>query len=644
MKVENLEILNASSLDETFRDEVVLDKQTSISVKQVKLPSKEKKWLKFFKGDVSKAKVPELTLYEQLVTSNQGNLDLNALRYFENEITYKELINNIDNTAKMLVSLGVKKGDVVVICMPNQPETVYTFYALSKIGAIPSLIEPRTPAERIKNYVNDAKAKYMVTIDLCVDNISKMVDDSTLEKVVSVSSSNSFKNGFVKSFYELVHKPMKTHGKFLNWNECMENSKDELDVKTNKYEKGAVASIVYTGGTTGIPKGAQLSNESYNGQNEQLKYTDILPEKGDVFLGTVPIFSAYGSSSGMHNALSFGTEIVLIPKYTTAEFVKLIYKYRPTHIMGVPRQFEELASFLTRIDNSLLPQFIKDRYRVDFIKHLISGGDKYATENEKRNNAIIAKYGGPKIKKGIGMSEFGGGFVTTISDEANRIGSQGIPHALNNVKVIDSETIEEMTYGEVGEVYVTSPTMMLGYLNREDENEKFFEKDDDGIIWARTGDMGHFDNDGLFYFDGRVKYAIMRPDGHTVQLLPIESAIEKCKDVKECAVVGVQESKFRAGERPMAFVVIDENSTKTEDEIRKELGELCLKYLPEREGPKWFMFVDELPYTLLQKVDREKLKQIGSELLEKGLVTLNYSDKDSHVIERIKSKVLKINK
>lgn len=620
-----------------------LKRDESQQFKEMRLPSKEKIWMKYFPKEARDAEVSELTLYEQLKKSNEGRLDSVALSYFGVVITFDELIKNIDKTAKALKSQGIKKGDMVGICMPNQPETVYAFYALSKIGAIPNLIEPRTPAERIKKYMNDAGARYMITIDDCVENISKMVDGSILEKIIVTSPANSFKKGPKKSIYQKLNRPTKTNGRYFNWNDIHEKADELPDFEPNHYEKGVTASIVYTGGTTAIPKGAQLSNDSYNGQNMQLEFTELYPQKGDKFLGVVPIFSAYGSSSGMHNALCSNVEVILIPKFKTSQIISLIYKHKPTHVMGVPRWFEKLELFLERIDR--LPNIfsgIKKKYRLDFVKHFISGGDKFLPEAEERANKFIEKFGGPKIKKGIGMSEFGGGVITTVSNEANKIGSAGIAHVGNNIKVVDGTTKEELTYNETGELYVTGPTMMTGYLNRPDENEKFFDIDLDGEVWARTGDVGYIDDDGLFYFIDRVKYVIMRPDGHTVPLTPIENTISKCDSVEACAAVGVPEVIGKSGERPMAFVVLKDDVKKSIQEIQKELQELCAVYLPEREGPKWFRFVDELPYTLLEKVDREKLKKDGIKAVEIGYVSINYDDKDGKKLEKAKQKVLSL--
>lgn len=564
------------------------------------LPSIDKPWLKFFPKEALIDKPNEFTLYEQLKNANQENLEEIALSYNGEKITFRKLFHQIDLVAGSLLSVGVKKGDIVTICLPNIPEFVYSFYALNKIGAIASLIEPRTNAERIKGFVNNAKSKVLIMLDLCKENIEKMVSSSTIELIISVSAANSLENKTKKSLYTMAHKEIKTGGIYLNWQDFIK-VKRLNNVVAEKYQPHQTAAIVYTSGTTGIPKGAELTNETYNGQNMQLKYSGITPKTGDIFLGNVPFFSAYGSSSGMHNALTNGVEVALLPNYKPEEFPSILLKYRPNHVMGVPRFYE-----------LLLQDKLAQKNSFSFLENIISGGDKMAPTNEKKVNKFLKNHGAPNLKKGLGMSEFGGGFVTTVSATSNKIGSVGVPHIGNNVKILDINTLEEVPYGEthqVGELYVTGPTMMKGYFNNPIETEKFFVTDEQGVKWAKTGDLVYMDEDGVIFFVDRIKNVIMRPDGHTTPLLPIENAISKHPNVLNCAAVGVNVEEGKTGALPMAFIVLKEDQDL--ETIQKEIEELCELSIPVRERPKWYRYVKEIPYNLAGKVDMLKLKETG---------------------------------
>ena len=580
------------------------------------LASIDMPWLKYFPIESRNEEVAKMTVYEYLKEVNKDNYLEVALSYMGKNIKYYEMFNNIEMCAKSLKALGVKKGDYITICMPNIPEFVYVFYAINKIGAIACLIEPRTPASRVKDYLDESNSKVLIMVDLCKNNIDKIVDNvKSLKTVVSVSPIESITSRKIKVAYNLTHKKYKYTGKYISYKEFIKAGESFDNIKSAKFVERETAVVVYTSGTTGKPKGACLPNETLNGQNMQLKYSGICPKVGEVFLGNVPFFSAYGSSVGMHNALSSGITVALIPSYKPTDFPKLIQKNRPTHAMGVPRFFEILA-------NSKI--FKGDELK--FLRNSISGGDKMTPSKEYYVNEYLINHGSEKLKKGLGMSEFGGGYITTVNKDINRPGSVGIPHVGNNVKIIDINTRKEVTYGrdkKTGELYVTGPTMMNGYLNREEENEKFFEIDDNGVKWAKTGDLVYMDQDGAIFFIDRIKNVIMRPDGHTVPLLPIENAIDKCEDVFICAVVGTTVDSKGTGKMPMAYIVLKKNRDKSTLEIHKEIKRLVSELVPEREQPKWYRYVDNIPLNLAGKVDMLKLEKMSEKDNNKSREYLN---------------------
>ena len=582
-------------------------------------------WLKWYPEEAMKDTIVEKTMWQVLKGNSQKYLDLTALIYQDTKITYRQLLEEIEKLAISFTKLGVKKGDHVVLCMPNMPEFVYSFYALNKIGAIPNLMEPRTNANRILDYIKTANSKYMVMVDLCYDNIQKIADKSPLEKIISISPSQSITSKVVKKMYDLSHKKVKTGGKYIDYNDFYALHLYHKKIQDSEYEKDKTAVVVYTSGTTGIPKGVELRNETYNGQNLQIKYSGICPKPGEIFMGNVPFFSAYGSSSGMHNALSNGVAIYLIPKPKLEKFPKYIIDTKSNHIMGSPRHFE------------ILGEYVDSKKNVDLsnVKNLVSGGDKMVEAHEIKVNKSYQKVGGPRLKKGLGSTEHGGGFTTTTSDLNNKIGSVGIPLAQNIVKIVDLNTKEELKYGEVGEIYVASITHANGYLNNQEATDKVFFQDENGLVWFKTGDLGYIDEDGVVFFVNRVSHAIMRPDGHTVSLLPIENAITKSKYVKNCAAVGIKPNNLTAGELPMVFIELNEGvDTKV---AQKEIEKLCQDEIPERERPYWFRYVKELPYTLMEKVDYKKLKE---EALK--IANLNTLILDTREDNLEKSKTLKL--
>lgn len=591
--------------------------------------SLDKPFLKFYSEKAILDTVPQQTIYQRIYECNRDNLDGIALIYQDVQITFRELFDNIDRVAKSLIAAGVKEGEYVSLCMPNIPETVYTIYALNKIGAVANMIEPRTNAKRIKQYIKSAnqsgvKATKMIMVDLCKKNMDHIINDEDcdLEEVICVSAVNSFQEGIKKKIYQLLHPTVKDCGKYKNWDTFMKDGMKVKNVPTFEYREHTPAIVVYTGGTTSIPKGAVLGNETYNGQNMQFQYSGISKDRKDRFLGDVPFFSAYGSSCGMHNALCSGVAICLVPTRKPQDFYKLLKQYKPTITMEVPRTYEMLYQNLKKKKKSEDFSYMKDN---------ICGGDKIPVPHETEVNNEAKKHGAPRIKKGLGMSEFGGGITTTISEETNLLGTVGVPLAQNGIRVVDPNTHEEVMYNQMGELQAYGPTQMLGYLGREDENERFFEVEGN-IRWANTGDLVQVDEEGITTFLDRIKRAIMLPDGHTVPLVPIENTISMHPNVKSCAVVGVSNSKEQTGKVPMAFVVL--NDEKADDEqIKKELKQLCDEYIPPREIPQYYEIVPELPYTLMEKIDFPKLESIGTELV---LQEMEEASKWNNVFMKVK--------
>lgn len=580
-------------------------------------------WLKSLPQEVDIDKIVSKTMWQVLNENSKNFEDKNALYYEGTYITYKELIKKCNYFARCFSAIGVKAADNVVICMANTPEFVYAFYGLIKIGAIPNLIEPRTNAKRILSYIDIAKAKYMVMVDKCYDNIEKIANESTLNTIISVSPSISLPNG-KKIIYDLIHKKIKTHGKYIDYKDFYNLGNYVEDVKEYPYHPNETAVVVYTSGTSGVPKGVCLRNETYNGQNLQIKYSGFFPKPGEIFLGNVPFFSAYGSSSGMHNALCYGVMIYLLPSPKIEKFAKYIRDSKCTFVMGSPKHFEVLDNYLCK----------HPKERLDYVKCLVSGGDKILEPHEIHMNKTFVDRGASKIKKGLGSTENGGGFTTTSSDMDNKIGSVGIPLAQNIVKIVDPETREELSYGNIGEIEVSSITLANGYLNNDEQTKKAFYEDSNGKRWFRTADMGYIDNDGVVFFASRRSHAIMRPDGHTTPLLPIENAVASSKYVYSCGAVGMKVRDDSAGELPMLFVKLNDDVNLLDS--LKDIRNLINDNIPPRERPKWIRVIDDIPYTLMEKVDYIALSKLAIEIGR-----LNEDVIDYRTNEKEKVKVLK---
>ena len=281
--------------------------------------------------------------------------------------------------------------------------------------------------------------------------------------------------------------------------------------------------------------------------------------------------------------------------------------------MGTPRDFERLMH-----DKNA------EKSDLSFVKNFVCGGNTIPVEREIAFNEFAKAHNAPPLKKGLGRTEDAGGTITT-GNYNNKIGSVGIPHVGNNIKIVDLKTKQELKYDEIGELYVSSITRANGYLNNEQENRDHYITDDEGRTWAITGDLAKVDTDGVVFFMGRTKRSIMRPDGLTVSLIPIENAICKSKFVNECVVVGIDSSNTYTGTLPMAFITLKDNIDIKE--AQAEIDLLCEKYLPERERPSWFRYISNIPYTKMSKPDEVSLEKYGYEVGELNQKVLDLRDK-----------------
>lgn len=577
----------------------------------------DKPWYKYYTKEAIESKVPEMTAYEYLKVCNKNNLNRFAVNYFGNKIEYKELLKRIDDVAKVLTLKGIKKGDVVTLCMPTTPETIYTFYALNKIGAVANMVDPRTNSDRIKYFVKATDSKMLIVIDLYYDKVKNFLSETDLENMVIVSVTDSLPFGlnFAIGMKKLFSKKKANteininDERIVKWKDFLKNTKSLKEINPVVYEKNMPAAMVLTGGTTGMPKAVILSNENLNIMSVQYEMSGI-PHDIDTsrFLDIMPPFIAYGLVNGIHMPLTLGMQNILIPKFDPEKFDELILKHKPNHFMGVPTHYEKLIES---------PK-IKD-LDMSFLISPGSGGDSASIKLEQEINDFLAKHNCPsKLAKGYGMTELSSAICSTLSNECNKLGSVGIPLVKSTISIFEPGTDKELQYGQKGEICITSPTMMLGYLNNQEEYDKLVKKHSDGKYWVHSNDIGYMDEDGFLFVLGRMKRMIIRPDGHNVFPLAIENIILSNDKVENCSVVGVDSQYHTQGQFPKAVIVLKEKYRENADKILKEIENTCENNFPERDVPYYYEFVTELPLTSIGKIDYKQMEYLDKEEIYKS--------------------------
>ena len=572
-------------------------------------PSVDRPWEKYYPDAVKNYEFPKKTMYRCIYDNNKRHHNRIAMEYYGRSFSYKELFTGIDKTAKALGAIGVKKGDIITIAMPTTPETVYLLYAISKIGAVANMIDPRTSKEGIIEYTREAGSKLFITIDLCYSKIKEITAETNVKTIISVSAEESLPTnlrlasraaGSVSLLTGKKERIIETDS-LMKWKRFLRLADNASEINENLESSVSVA-ILHTGGTTGTPKGVVFSNENLNTIAYQYKLSGMHIFPGQRFLNIMPPFIAYGVGAGLHVSFVTGMTCILIPQFDPTKFAKMIRDLKPNHMAGVPSHWGHVIES-------------RELKGVD-LSYLITpavGGDAMNLQLEKNANRFLEKHRAPNhIIKGYGITEECS-LAAACINEINAEGSVGIPLPQNIIAIFDPDTGKEMKYYQQGEVCISGPTIMLGYFNNQEATEAIIRTHDDGRRWIHTGDLGHMTNEGMLYIDGRIKRMIIRQDGFKVFPPLIEKTICKNTDVSECCVVSVADKDYSQGQLPFAFVVLNTHEATPAEQIKKDIIERCQRELPEYAQPIDYQFVKELPMTGIGKVDYRALEKIGEE-------------------------------
>ncbi len=576
-------------------------------------PELDKTFLQYYSDEAIKEKLPSMSIVDYIWECNKDNMDGLFAQYFNLNITYKELKEKVNETKAALMAKGIKPYDGngekvrIGLALPTMPETFYLFLASIDLGCIPTLIDPRINEERIRDCINEANCELVFSIDKFNEKFTKIAAELNMkDKLIPISGAESL-SPIMKLGYKLTKK-IKTAKDYTKYSDFMEAGR-QIDASNihGFFREDDPAALEFTSGTTSKPKGAYLSNKNLVGVACQERNAFPDKEVGDVFLDIMPPFITYGLVCGMCATLCENLCLRLIPEFKPEDFAKLVMKYKPQHVIGVPSFFERLAN-----DESL------ENADLSFLKYCIAGGDKLLPTIEEKINNFFKEHGiKNNIIKGYGMTELSSVAAVNLDNDSNKIGSTGIPFPKNNVKVLNPETGERMNINEFGEIYESGPTQMLGYMNNPEMDKKIFVEDEIGQVWVKTGDRGKVDEDGHIFIDGRYKNTIVRSDGHNVYPTPIENIISSHPAIDNCIVIGVKSTELESGEIPTACIIIKEEFKEQENTIIEEINEECLKKLPPRDIALQYKVIEEIPITSNGKTDVNRLKEIINELDKK---------------------------
>ena len=560
-------------------------------------------WLAYYGTTPASLDYPHKTMYQLLAAAAKQYPDSPAYIFQGKQTTYEAFMKRIEAAAKGLYHMGIRKGDRVTICMANTPQALDCFYALNRIGAIPNMIHPLSAAGEIAFYLNFSKSKAILTLDQFYNKVAGILpelENPVTVLIAKVADELPFPLNLLYPMTKGGRHPLPRKGYTLWYDMVAAGKNTELPPHSGKADD--CAAILYSGGTTGTTKGIMLSNLNFNALGLQtIAASGFETVAGMKMLSIMPVFHGFGLGIGIHTALIGGATCILVPQFSVKVYSDTLLKHKPELIPGVPTLFEALlrAPDLENADLS-------------FLKGIFSGGDSLPSELKKKVDAFLHEHGcTEQIREGYGTTECVTASCLTPKDYA-RSGSIGVPFPDTFYKIVAPGTTEEVPANTEGEICVSGPTVMLGYMDNPEETAATLRRHYDGRIWLHTGDLGHIDQDGFIYFRLRMKRMIIT-NGYNVYPSQLENIIDGHEKVLLSCVIGIKDAA--RGQKVKAYVVpmpgIEPN-----EELKQELLSYCADHIAKYAMPRELEFRTELPKTLVGKVAYRVLEEEANAALE----------------------------
>ena len=549
---------------------------------------------------------PEFSMVALLKETADKYPDYIALEFENKKTSFSEFIRNIELAAQALLSYGVKKGEFVSVVAPNTPQALTMVYAINRIGAVANMIHPLLSANEIKKFVEHVDSRAIITFDMLYPKIADVKWETSKKPVIVLARIADALPTLIKPVYLATNKVrinINPEHKVVYWKDFINNGKKRKEPLPADDGKGDdIAAILYSGGTTGIPKGVMIHNRAFNCmavQAEEIKRDDTKNAAGKKALAVMPVFHGFGLAMCMHVMLYFGMHVFLVPKFDFKACSKLIFKKKINHVYAVPALFEAFS----RTEEI-------EKEDLSFLEMVAFSGDKCSEKLLNRMNNYLKKGGSSEqMTEAYGLTEcLSAACISPFF--AHRKGSTGLALPDNEIKICKLGTHEEVPVGEDGEICITGPTQMKGYYKNEVETNLALQVHSDGKKWLHTGDIGCMDEDGYLYYRQRHCKMIITA-GYNVYPTQIEEVINDCRGVLLSCVVGIEDKTL--GQRVIAVVQPADMNMDLEA-LRKRIFDKCKDNVADFAMPKEIIFREELPKTAMGKVNFKALtKEISDQ-------------------------------
>lgn len=541
---------------------------------------------------------PECSIYEHLRSTSCRYLELTAIEFEGRKYSYRTMMEQINCLARALYVAGIRKGDVVSIVSPNTPQALFMIYAVNRLGGVSNMIHPLLSTMEIQRFVENTQSAAVLTLDMIYPKFAGISWSMARQPKIILAHIADALSWYAKPIYQVknrLHLKLNPQHDVLDWHELLKLSRGVETLPADNGTGDDTAVILYSGGTSGTPKGVMITNRNMNALAlHTYDIGGIDQVVGKKSLAVMPIFHGYGLAICVHAMICLGFHVYLLPKYDFRACGDLIFREKINCIYGVPGLFEALIRD-PRIDSSDL----------SFMELLVSGGDKLPEKLQRRMSALL-RQGGAKVvlQEAYGQTECVAGCALNPGFDV-RPGSAGIAYPDVHFKIVVPGTQEPVPPGEYGELCVSGPIVMKGYYQDPDATQKALQTHADGRLWLHTGDIFRMDEDGYIYFRQRSSRMLVC-GGYNIYTTQVEDVIASCPAVAQCCVVGIHDRIY--GQRIGACVVLN-NRDADRDMVYRQIMDRCRDSLAEYSLPHEIYYMESLPVTNLGKIDYITLEQ-----------------------------------
>ncbi|MBI2902898.1 MAG: long-chain fatty acid--CoA ligase [Candidatus Methylomirabilis oxyfera] len=549
----------------------------------------DRPWFAFYdEGVPTHIEYPDAPVQHFLSESARKHPDRDAIIFYGARLTYRALNGAADRFAAALAARGLAPGDRVSLFLPNCPQMVIAYYGTLRAGGVAVSTNPLYSAKELEHQLNDSGAWGIVTLSKFYPLVKEVAPKTGIKRIIVTNIKEYFPR-LLRLLFTALKEKREGHRVEVERSAGTELFKELMSSAAARppvveISPDAPALLQYTGGTTGLAKGAVLTHRNLVANTMQAGAWLVTAKGGsEIFLGAIPFFHVYGMTAVMNLCISLGHTMILLPHFKVKEVLETIVKYRPTIFPGVPTMYVAINNF---------PEVGK--YNLRSIKACLSGAAPLPVEVQTRFEALT----GARLVEAYGLTEASPATHVNPLYGARKVGTIGLPLPDTDAKIVDLETGQRaLAPKEVGELAVKGPQVMKGYWNRPSETGMVLK---DG--WLYTGDIGYMDEQGYFVIVDRKKDMIIA-SGFNVYPRDVEEPLYEHPKVQEVVAVGLPDP-YR-GETVKVYIVLKEGQVATEQEIIDYCKEKMAKY----KVPTLVEFRKALPKTLVGKVLRRTLRE-----------------------------------